>query len=153
MKNTLLLLAIALVVPMPGCMVTVKENDPNDPHHQPPPPPPPPPPGQPAKQASDSYRLRYNKNVDAVYEGIKKAFGRLGVKEVDRHTPGTDNWTVKGNHNYGYFEVHIYMNRHDHRTRTTVTVTSLRYDQMRCREWTRRVHAEIGKQIGEDGKE
>ena len=97
--------------------------------------------------------LRYVPRVPEVYAAIRKACDRLNIKVSDTRTPGSnDNWTVTGFHANGYFDLHIYLNRHDHRSHTTVTVKSGRYSDQQCREWTRRIHSEIGRQLGEDGK-
>lgn len=148
-----LLLALLTLIPCFGCIIAVKDDGapPDDP-------PPPPPPRERVvvaapQHSSESYMLRYVKTVPEVYAGIRKACERLNIKVTDTHTPGSnDNWTVTAHHANGYFDLHIYMNRHDHRSQTTVTVKSGRYSDQQCREWTRRIHSEIGKQIGQDGK-
>lgn len=147
------LLLASLLAAGSGCIIAVKDDGapPNDP-------PPPPPPAEARvvvvdQPASESFMLRYVKKVPEVYDGIRKACAKLNIRITDTNTPGSnDNWTVKGFHANGWFDLHIYMNRHDHRSHTTVTVKSGRYNDSQCREWTRRIHAEIGRQIGEDGK-
>jgi hypothetical protein len=137
-----------LALGMSGCIVHV-DKDPNTRavHEEPAPPPPP----SSGKTESESYTLKYKQRVPDVYEGIKKACGRLNFRITKADTPGDDNWNIRGYHSGGGYDLHIYMNRHDHKARTTVTVSSARFDQLHCREWTRRLHAEIGKQIGEEG--
>jgi hypothetical protein len=149
-----LLLALLTLAPCFGCIVAVKDNGPHD---DPPPPPPPPPPSTTrvvvAGPVSESFTLRYAPKTPEMYEAIRKACGRLNIKINDTHQPGNnDNWTVTGFHSNGYFDLHIYINRHDHKSQTTVTVKSGRYNDQQCREWTRRIHSEIGKQLGQDGK-
>ena len=148
-----LLLALVAVVACSGCIIAVKDDGSAPPPDDPPPPPPSNTRVVVAGPASESYMLRYVKTVPEVYAGIRKACERLNIKVSDTHTPGSnDNWTVTGHHANGYFDLHIYMNRHDHRSQTTVTVKSGRYSDQQCREWTRRIHSEIGKHIGQDGK-
>ena len=147
MRNAAALLALLLG----GCIVHV-DKDPDARTSKPPPPPPPAQPAPPPGHAhSEAYMLKYRGTVDIVFAGIGKAFERLNFRITKSDTPGDDNWWVRGYHASGGFDVHITMNRHDHKSRTTVTVSSARYDQQSCREWTRRLHAEIGKQIGESG--
>jgi hypothetical protein len=148
-----LILALLAIAPCFGCIIAVKDNGDAPPPDDPPPPPPPATRVVRVEPASESYTLRYVLKVPEVYEGIRKACGRLNIKISDTHTPGSnDNWTVTGHHANGYFDLHIYMNRHDHRSQTTVTVKSGRYNDQQCREWTRRIHSEIGRQLGQDGK-
>lgn len=141
-------LLLALLAASSGCVIAVKDNNspPDDP-------PPAPPPGTRVvvAEASETFMLKYRKRVPEVYEGIKKACDRLGIKLTSASTPGDDNWSVKGYHANGSFDLHFYLNRHDHKTQTNVTVKSGRYTQFQCREWTRKIHTEIGKQLGEDG--
>ncbi|HEX7897373.1 MAG TPA: hypothetical protein VF950_06415 [Planctomycetota bacterium] len=153
MRNAAAILGLLLS----GCIVHV-DKDPDArtssrpaPAPAPQPPPPPAPPAPSGAAQSESYMLKYRGKVDVVYAGIGKACDRLNFRITKSDTPGDDNWWVRGHHASGSFDLHIHMNRHDHKSRTTVTVTSGRYDQQSCREWTRRLHAEIGKQIGESG--
>lgn len=144
------ILLLALLAASSGCVIAVDGD--GNPHEEPPPPPPANTAVVVVEPASEDFMLKYRKRVPEVYEGIKKAAGRLNIKLTDAHTPGDDNWRIKGYHASGGFDLEITMNRHDHKTRTTVTIRSTgRANQFQCREWTRRVHAEIGKQIGEDG--
>ena len=148
MKNAAAVLALLLA----GCIVHVdKDPDARTSKPQPPPPPPAPEPQAAGHAHSDSFMLKYRGKVDVVHAGIVKAFDRLRFRITKSDTPGDDNWSVRGYHSSGGFDVHIHMNRHDHKSRTTVTISSERYDQASCREWTRRLHAEIGRQIGESG--
>ena len=147
-----LLLALLTLAPCFGCIVAVKDGGPPDD-----PPPPPPPPRErvvvAAGPASESFTLRYGPKTPEMYDAIRKACTKLNIKVSDTHTPGSnDNWTVTGFHANGYFDLHIYINRHDHKSQTTVTVKSGRYNDQQCREWTRRIHSEIGRALGEDGK-
>lgn len=147
-SSAMRILLLALVAATSGCII-VKDDDPNSP-------PPPPPPQESvvvaAEPESEAFMLKYRKRVPEVYEGIKTAAARLNIRLTDAHTPGDDNWTIKGHHASGSFDLQIYMNRHDHKTQTTVTIRSNgRFTQFQCREWTRKVHSEIGKQIGENG--
>jgi hypothetical protein len=152
------LLIALLAVGISGCVVHVHK-DPNAPAANPapkpaePPPPPPPPPAPSGKTESASYMLKYKQRVPDVYEGIKKACAKMNFRITKADTPGDDNWNIRGYHGGGGYDLHIYMNRHDHKSRTTVTVSSARYDQVHCREWTRRLHAEIGKAIDEQGSD
>jgi hypothetical protein len=146
MKNAASVLALALS----GCIVQV-DKDPDARTSQAPPPPPPREAATSDAARSDSFMLKYAGKVDVVFAGIGKAFERLNFRITKSDTPGDDNWWVRGYHAGGGYDVHIHMNRHDHKSRTTVTVSSGRFDQAHCREWTRRLHAEIGRQIGESG--
>lgn len=140
------MLLLLPVLAWAGCVVHV-DKDPNEA-----PPPPPPPPGA-REPASESFMLKYVKKVPEVYEGVKAACARNNFRITDANTPGDDNWSLRGHHANGVFELRIHMNRHDHKSRTTVTVSSGRGTQFQCREWTRRLHAEIGRQIGEEGRD
>ena len=147
-------LLIALLLACNGCIIAVKDDGSSA--DQPPPPPPPPPPGTRVvvlEPASDSFALRYRTDVPVVYDGVKKACARFNFKLTDARTPGSDHWSVKGYHASGAYELHISLDRRDHRSYTNVTVQSGRASQFQCREWTRKIQLEIGKQIGEDGKE
>lgn len=146
MKICMALLAAALG----GCIIEV-EKDEHEPRTSKPAPPPPAPPPAESHGHSDSYMLKYRGKVDVVYAGIGRAFAKSNFRITKSDTPGDDNWWVRGYHSGGGYDVHIHMNRHDHKTRTTITVSSARFDALHCREWTRRLHAEIGKQINESG--
>lgn len=144
-----LLLAILALAPCSGCIVAVKDDGAA----------PEPPPPQPSAQvvvaegASESFMLKYTKDVPEIYEAIRKSCQRLNIKITDTHQPGSgNNWTVTGYHSNGSFDLQVYLYRRDHKSQTTVTVKSGRYGVQQCREWTRRIHAEIGSQLGEDGR-
>jgi hypothetical protein len=143
------LLALLTLVPCVGCIVAVKDDgSPADD-----PPPPPPTRVVVAGEASESFMLRYGADVPVVYDAIVKGCARLNIKITDTHKPGSgNNWTVTGYHGNGSFDLSIYMYRRDHKSQTTVTVRSGRFSEQQCREWTRKIHSEIGSQLGEDGR-
>ena len=143
MRNLLL---AAWALGLSGCIIAVKDDGSAPPETSPPPAPAP----AVREPESDIYMVKYVKDVPEVFEGIKKACARSNFRITTADTPGGDNWTVRGHHASGIFDLHIYLNRKDHKTRTTVTVSTGRGTQFQCREWTRRLQAEIGKQIGED---
>jgi hypothetical protein len=147
-----LMLAILALVPCAGCVVEVHEDGTS-----------PPPTAAPApadgptvvvvEGGSEAFMLKYTKDVPEVYEGFKKACVRLNIKISDTHQPGSgNNWTASGFHSSGTFDVQIGLYRRDHKSQTTLTVKSGRFSEQQCREWARRIHAEIGKQLGEDGR-
>jgi hypothetical protein len=145
-----LLLALLVLVPCCGCIVAVKDDG-----SAPSEPPPPPPPTRVvvAGEASESFALKYVKDVPLVFEAMQKACARLNIKITDTNKPGSgNNWTATGYHANGSFDFNIYMHRRDHKSTATVTVKSGRFGEQQCREWTRRIHAEIGSQLGEDGR-
>ena len=146
-----LLLAILTLVPCFGCIVAVKDDGSAPPSE--PPPPPPPQRVVVVGEAQESLALKYVKDVPLVYEAFQKACARLNIKITDSNKPGSgNNFTASGFHANGSFEFSIYMHRRDHKSTATVTVKSGRFGDQQCREWTRRIHAEIGTQLGEDGR-
>ena len=146
-----LMLAILALAPCAGCIVEV--HDDGSAKDAPPPPPANPPAVVVVEGASEAFMLKYTKDVPEVYEGFKKACVRLNIKISDTHQPGSgNNWTASGFHSSGTFDVQIGLYRRDHKSQTTVTVKSGRFSEQQCREWTRRIHVEIGKQLGEDGR-
>lgn len=142
------LLLLALLAATSGCIIVTDDGGPRS---EPDPAPPPQQTTVVVAQGpeSESFMVKYKPRVNEVYEGIKKACGRLNIKLTDAHTPGDDNWTIKGFHTAGWFDLEIYLNRHDHKTQTNVTIRSGRLNQFQCREWTRKVHGELGRQLGE----
>jgi hypothetical protein len=145
------LLLASLVAACSGCIIAVKD-DGSPPADEPPPPPaaavveggPP----------SESFMLRYDKDVPEIYEGIRKVCEGLRIRITDTNKPGSgNNWTLKGYHETGRFDLQVYLYRRSHKSQTTVTVTSGRFSAQECHEWTRRIHSEIGKQIGEEGRD
>lgn len=145
-----LLLALLVLAPGVGCIVEVKDDGTA-------PPPNPPPPATTTKVvvvegASESFMLKYTKDVPVVFDAFQKACLRFNLKITDSNKPGSgNNWTATGYHANGTFDFSIYLYRRDHKSQTTVTVKSGRFNEQQCREWTRRIHAEIGSQLGEDG--
>ena len=135
-------LLLGLLLAGSGCVVHVDAE----------PSPEPPPPSAP-EPASDSMTLKYVKKVHLVYEGVKVACARANFRITDANTPGDDNWSVRGHHAGGAFDLRIHLNRHDHKTRATVTVSSSRGHRSQCGEWVRRLHAEIGRHIDEEGRD
>ena len=147
----ILLLALLALVPCCGCIVEVKDDGT--------PPANPPPPATTTTKvvvvegASEAFMLKYTKDVPLIFEAFQKACVRLNMKITDSNKPGSgNNWTASGYHANGTFDFTIYLYRRDHKSQTTVTVKSGRFSEVQCREWTRRIHAEIGTQLGEDGR-
>ncbi len=144
------MLAILALAPCAGCIVEVHDDGTA-------PPPAPAPANGPAvvvvEGASEAFMLKYGKDVPEVYEAFKKACVRFNIKITKTHQPGSgNNWTASGFHGSGTFDFELYLYRRDHKSQTTVTIKSGRLSEHQCREWTRRIHAEIGSQLGEDGR-
>lgn len=149
MRNVLL--ALLILAPCSGCIVEVKDD--GTPHDPPPPPPPSNTRVVVVEGASEAFMLKYTKDVPEIFEAYRKACLRLNIKITDSNKPGSgNNWTAAGYHASGSFDVSIYLYRRDHKSQTTVTVKGGRMSEQQCREWTRRIHAEIGSQLGEDGR-
>jgi hypothetical protein len=145
-----LLLALLALLPCSGCVMEVHDDG------SAPPPAPAPANGTAVvvvEGASEAFMLKYTKDVPEVYEAFKKACVRFNIKISDTKQPGSgNNWSATGFHSSGSFDLQIYLYRRDHKSQTTVTVKSGRLSEQQCREWTRRIHAEIGSQLGEDGR-
>ena len=147
-----LILATLTLMPCFGCIVAVKDDGSAPPPNEPPPPPPPTRVVV-AGEASEAFMLKYKAQVKDVYEAFRKACVRLDIKISDTNQPGSgNNWSATGFHSRGTFDVSIYLYRRDQKSQTTVTVKSGRFGEQQCREWTRRIHSEIGSQLGEDGR-
>ncbi|HZE98559.1 MAG TPA: hypothetical protein VE981_16115 [Planctomycetota bacterium] len=146
-----LILALLALAPCCGCVIAVHDDGSAPPAE--------PAPAQPTPvvvvdgPASEAFALHYGADVPVVFEGIQKACARLNIRISDTDKPGSgNNWRVKGFHANGWFDFEIFMHRRDHKSQTTVTVQSGRFTVQQCREWTRKIHSEIGRQIGEDGR-
>lgn len=147
-----LLLTLLTLAPCFGCIVAVKDDG-----SPPPPPPQSPPPGTKVVVVegggTDAFMLRYGADVPLVFDALQKACTRYNIKITDTNKPGSgNNWTATGYHGNGWFDLQVFMHRRDHKSQTTVTVKSGRWSDVQCREWTRKIHSEIGNNLGEAGR-